>query len=144
MPTNHDLVVCGEFEMNPNNNRRVVGVSSAHPNLRVQVWLAIVTRHCLSKDDNNMIKVIAKPTEIWTLRKIQSLLSLETAFLKKQIRNIQDKIGNYERLYGKNKTDSLYGGIDDMELLEWEGEIETLKRLEKKLTSLEEIRFEYE
>lgn len=30
------------------------------------------------------------------------------------------------------------------ELLEWEGDIETLKRLEKKLTSLKEISFEYE
>ncbi len=91
-----------------------------------------------------MIKVIAQPTEIWTLRKIQSLLSLETAFLKKQIRNTQNKIGNFERRYGKHDTDSLYGQVDDMELLEWEGEIETLKRLEKKLTSLEEISFEYE
>jgi len=34
-------------------------------------------------------------TLIRTLRKIQSLLSLETVFLKKQIRNTQDKIGNF-------------------------------------------------
>jgi len=91
-----------------------------------------------------MIKVIAQPTEIRTLRKIQSLLSLETVFLKKQIRNTQNKIGNFESRHGTPYRDSLYGHADDMELLEWEGEIETLKRLEKKLTSLKEISFEYE
>ncbi|MEW6378215.1 MAG: hypothetical protein AB1611_01275 [bacterium] len=39
--------------------------------------------------------------------------------------------------------DSLYGKVDDMELLEWEGELETLKRLKEKWKSLEEITFEY-
>ncbi len=90
-----------------------------------------------------MIKIIAQPTEIWTLRKIQSLLSLETVFLKRQIRNTQNKIGDFERLHRTPCRDSLYGHVDDMELLEWEGEIETLRRLERKLTSLKEISFEY-
>lgn len=38
---------------------------------------------------------------------------------------------------------SLYGKIDDMELIEWEGELETLQRIQKRLKSLEEIVFEY-
>ncbi len=82
-----------------------------------------------------MIKIIAQTNEIRTLRKIQSLLFLETEFLKKQIRSTQDKIENYKHRYGKSDMDSLYGQVDDMEILEWEGEIETLKRLKKKLTS---------
>ncbi len=44
----------------------------------------------------------------------------------------------------KLDSDSLYGHVDDMELLEWEGEIETIDRLQKKLTFLEQIAFEYE
>jgi len=91
-----------------------------------------------------MIRVIGKANEVWTLKKIESLLYLETEFIEKQIRNTRNKIGGFERRYGKTGQRSLYGFVDDMELLEWEGEIETIKRLEKKLTSLKEISFEYE
>ena len=91
-----------------------------------------------------MIKVIAQADEIRTVKKIQSLLSLETGFLKKQIRNTHNKIGDFEHRHGTPYRNSLYGHVDDMELVEWEGEIETLKRLEKKLVSLEEISFKYE
>ena len=41
---------------------------------------------------------------------------------------------NTENLTGKIFTVS----IDDMELIEWEGECETLQRIQKKLKSLEE------
>ncbi|MBI5748698.1 MAG: hypothetical protein HZA00_06180, partial [Nitrospinae bacterium] len=49
----------------------------------------------------------------------------------------------FESKYGKLDRESLYGKIDDLELIEWEGEMETLERLLKKLNSLEEITFEY-
>ena len=50
---------------------------------------------------------------------------------------------DFEAKYGKLNRSSLYGKVNDMELLEWEGELETLERLNKKLRSLEEITFEY-
>ena len=53
------------------------------------------------------------------------------------------KVKDFEAKYGKLNRSSLYGKVNDMELLEWEGELETLERLNKKLRSLEEITFEY-
>lgn len=91
-----------------------------------------------------MTKVIAQSSELWTLRKIQSLVGLETELFKMQIANIQKKISDFEHRYGELDRDSLYGKVDDMELLEWEGEIETMNRLRQKLVSLEQVAFEYE
>ncbi len=83
-------------------------------------------------------------SEFWAFRKIQSLVGLEIKILKKQVLNIQNKITHFEHLYGNRDRDALYGQVDDMELLEWEGEIETINRLKKKLNSLEQLSFEYE
>jgi hypothetical protein len=91
-----------------------------------------------------MTKVIAQSSEIWTMRKIQSLVGLETKIIKKQLMNIQSKVTDFESRYKTLDRDSLYGQVDDMELLEWEGEIETIDRLRKKLTFLEQIAFENE
>jgi predicted nucleic acid-binding Zn-ribbon protein len=91
-----------------------------------------------------MTKIIMQNSELWTFKKIQSLVGLETELLKKQVRNIQNRIAAFEHRYGKADRDSLYGQVDDMELIEWEGEIETMNRMQKKLTSLEQIAYEYE
>ncbi|MCI5148883.1 MAG: hypothetical protein D3916_05765 [Candidatus Electrothrix sp. MAN1_4] len=91
-----------------------------------------------------MTKVIAQNSDLWTLRKIQALVGMEADLLKKQINGIQEKIINFENRYGKLDREAMYGQIDDMELIEWEGEIETLERLRSKLTRLEEVGFEYE
>ncbi len=91
-----------------------------------------------------MTKIIMQNSELWTFKKIQSLVCLETELLKKQVRNIQNRIADFEHRYGKLDRDSLYGQVDDMELIEWEGEIETMNRMQKKLTSLEQIAYEYE
>ena len=79
-----------------------------------------------------MTKVIAQNSDLWTLRKIQALVGLEAMLLKKQISSIQDKIAGFEDRYGKIDREAMYGQVDDMELIEWEGEIETLKRLRSK------------
>jgi hypothetical protein len=50
--------------------------------------------------------------------------------------NIQSKVTGFESRYKKLDRDSLYGQVDDMELLEWEGEIETIDRLRKKISAL--------
>lgn len=91
-----------------------------------------------------MTKVIAQNSDLWTLRKIQALVGLEAMLLKKQINSIQDKIAGFEDRYGKFDGEEMCGQVDDMELIEWEGEIETLKRLRNKLNRLEEVGFEYE
>jgi hypothetical protein len=79
-----------------------------------------------------MTKVISQQSDLWTLRKIQSLVVLETIFLKKQIEAAQSRIHFFEERHGKFGSEGVHGHIDDMELVEWEGEIETLNRLQKK------------
>ena len=68
-----------------------------------------------------MTKVIAQNSDLWTLRKIQALAGLEADLLKKQISGIQDKITGFEDRYGKLDRETMYGQVDDMELIEWEG-----------------------
>ena len=91
-----------------------------------------------------MTKVITQDCDLWTLKKIQALVGLEAMLLKKQIGAIQEKIAGFEDRYGKFDREKMYGQVDDMELIEWEGEIETLERLRSKLTRLEEVGFEHE
>ena len=40
----------------------------------------------------------------------------------------------FEDRYGTLDRESAYGKIDDMELIAWEGEIETMERLRSKLS----------
>lgn len=63
--------------------------------------------------------------------------------LRKTVEKIRNKITGFEKQFGSLDREKLYGKIGDMDLVEWEGEIETLKRVERKLKSLEEINFEY-
>lgn len=79
----------------------------------------------------------------WTKKKIKSVINLETELLRKSVQKCKEKLDLFEKKYGKLDRDTFYGKIDDMELIEWEGEKETLFRLQEKLTSLEEISFEY-
>ena len=90
-----------------------------------------------------MTKLVIETDNNWTKRKIQEAIHTEIELLKKSINKTQDKIVNFEARYGKFDKDTIYGTIEDMELIEWEGEIETLERLNNKLKSLEEIIFEY-
>lgn len=91
-----------------------------------------------------MTKVISQNSDLWTLKKIQSLVGIETILLKKQIETVQSKIHFFEERHGKFIGDGLHGQVDDMELVEWEGEMATLERLQKKLSRLEDVNFEYE
>lgn len=91
-----------------------------------------------------MIKIITQNDELWALNKLRSLVGIETEVLGKQLQNSQNKVDAFENRYGTQDRDALYGKIDDMELIEWEGEIETINRLKKKLASLERISFQHE
>ncbi len=52
------------------------------------------------------------------------------------IDKIQNKIKGFEDKYGKLDREKLYGKIDDMELMEWEGEMESQQKVQVKLKSL--------
>ena len=90
-----------------------------------------------------MTKLIVETDNEWTKKKITDAIQTETEILKKVIYNIQEKLKAFETRYGTLDRSSMYGKVDDMELVEWEGELETLERLKHKLKSLEEITIEY-
>ncbi len=90
-----------------------------------------------------MTKLTVETDNDWTKKKIEGAIHTEIELLKKAVQRTQLKLYDFENKYGKFDRDSLYGKVDDMVLIEWEGEIETLKRLQEKLKSLEEITFEY-
>jgi len=90
-----------------------------------------------------MTRLIIETDNTWTKEKIKGAIFTEISILRKTTDKIKDKLKNFEGKYGKLDRISLYGKIDDLELIEWEGEIETLERLQNKLKSLEEITFEY-
>ena len=90
-----------------------------------------------------MTKLVVETNDNWTKKKIAGAIHTETDLLRKAVQRTQSKLQGFESKYGKFDRDSLYGKVDDMELVEWEGELETLKRLQINLKSLEEITFEY-
>ncbi len=90
-----------------------------------------MTRLTIETDDN------------WTRKKIKYAINTEMQLLRKTVDKIQNKIRAFENKYGELDRENLYGKINDMELLEWEGEIETLQKIKARLKSLEEIIFEY-
>lgn len=90
-----------------------------------------------------MTKVIIQTKNDWTKRKITSAIHTELELLKKAIERSQHRVKEFEARYGKFDRKKLFGKMDDMELLEWEGEIEILKRMRQKLELLEDIIFEY-
>lgn len=90
-----------------------------------------------------MTEFIVKTNNEWAGHKIKDVIYSEAELLKKAIQKNENKLKYFEKKYGHFDKDILYGKIDDMELIEWEGEIETLERLNEKLISIEEITFEY-
>lgn len=90
-----------------------------------------------------MTKLTVETNNEWTKRKIKSALETEVELLKKAVQKCLNKLNLFEKKYGKLDRNSMYCEIDDMELIEWEGESETLLKLQEKLSSLKEISFEY-
>ena len=90
-----------------------------------------------------MTRLIIETDDKWTREKIRLAIDTEIYLLKKALDKVHGKTKGFESKYGKLDRENLYGRIDDMELIEWEGEIETLQRIQKRLKSLEEIVFEY-
>lgn len=90
-----------------------------------------------------MTKLTIETDDKWTRDKIKFAINTEAQLLRKTADKIQNKIREFENKYGKLDREKLYGKVNDMELLEWEGEIETLHKVKTRLKSLEEIIFEY-
>lgn len=90
-----------------------------------------------------MTKLIIETDDTWTREKIKFAIDVEIHLLKKALDKIQEKLNGFEKSHGPLNRDKLYGQVDDMILVEWEGEIESLRRVQHKLKSLEEINFEY-
>ncbi|RJQ48014.1 MAG: hypothetical protein C4538_04465 [Nitrospiraceae bacterium] len=90
-----------------------------------------------------MTRLIIETDDNWTREKIKVAISTEAKLLRKTADRIQNKIWEFENKYGKMDRENLYGKVNDMELLEWEAEIETLQKVQARLKSLEEIIFEY-
>ena len=95
------------------------------------------------KGVRKMTRLVVETNSDWTKKKIEGAIHTETDLLRKAVQRIQSKLQDFENKYGKFDRNSLYGKVNDMELIEWEGELETLKRLQVNLKSLEEITFEY-
>ncbi len=90
-----------------------------------------------------MTRLIIETDDNWTREKIKFAINTEAQLLRKTADKIQNKIRDFEKKYGELDREKLYGKVNDMDLLEWEGEIETLQRVQSRLKSLEEIIFEY-
>ena len=90
-----------------------------------------------------MTRLIVESDNSWARDRIKEVIQSETALLRKSLLRTREKLKEFETSYGKFEGDSLFDKVDDMLLIEWEGEIETEKRLSEKVSSLEEITFEY-
>ena len=74
------------------------------------------------------------------IRLIRSGLPKEVAFLRLGIEKTTGRIAHFEEKYGCSLQElgSSTTRIDDIDLVEWEGEIEVLLSLEKKLKQIDE------
>ena len=92
-----------------------------------------------------MTRVIIETGDQAIAERIGVMMQNEVYLLRKTAQNVRAKIRDFEEKYGLSKTmGRLYGKVDDMKLIEWEGELETLARLEKKLAAFEDVRVEIE
>jgi hypothetical protein len=87
-------------------------------------------------------------TEVITLKDalsrtvLQQAIERERRALNLSVAVVSAKLEAFEKKYGALDRDALYGKADDLELIEWEGEQETLARLRARLERLEGIRIE--
>ena len=91
-----------------------------------------------------MTQVIVRTEDDWVRTKIEEIIAEERTFLRNVIVRTQQKLARFEQQYGPLKREVLYGKVDDMELVEWEGELETIAHLQKHLGALEDLTIEYQ
>lgn len=88
------------------------------------------------------------PKQIITLKDslsstvLQEAIEREKQVLRLYIGQVEANVAAFERKFGTHDRTSLFGKVDDMQLIEWEGEEETLARLRPMLQRQEEIQVE--
>lgn len=88
-----------------------------------------------------MTKLIVETDNNWTKKKIKDAIHTEKQLLRKALQRSERKIRNFEKKYGKLERKKLYGKADDVELVEWEGEIETAARFKEQLLNQNQQNF---
>ena len=73
---------------------------------------------------------------------LQHAINREMRVLHLSVTQVQAKLTSWEGKYQADDPKGLFGKVEDMELVEWIGEQETLSRLRSRLQCLEEIQVE--
>ncbi len=89
-----------------------------------------------------MAKEVITLNDSLTQTVLQDAIGREKSVLTLAIAQAESKIAAFERKYGALERTKLYGKANDMELVEWEGERETLNRLRSRLERLEALQVE--
>ena len=80
-----------------------------------------------------MTRLIVESDNQWSVQRIRTIVDTEVKSLGRALERIRNKIKGYERRYGTLDRERMYGTIDDMELVEWEGELEMEGKISEKL-----------
>lgn len=89
-----------------------------------------------------MAKTIITLKDDLSLAVIQHAIEREERLLTLAINQVEEKLAAFEARFGTRDRQSLFGTVDDMNLIEWEGEEDTLVRLRQRLQRLKEIQVE--
>jgi hypothetical protein len=89
-----------------------------------------------------MAKTIITLKDDLSLAVIQHAIDREERLLTLAINQVEEKLAAFEARFGTRDRQSLFGTVDDMDLIEWEGEEDTLARLRQRLQRLKEIQVE--
>lgn len=73
---------------------------------------------------------------------LQQAIEREKRLLSLAIDQAEEKLAAFEAKFGTRDRQSLFGKVDDMDLIEWEGEEDTLLRLRPRLQRLKELQVE--
>jgi hypothetical protein len=73
---------------------------------------------------------------------VQEAIEREKRLLALAISQAETKVAGFESRFGTRDRQGLFGKADDMVLIEWEGEQETLARLRLRLERLKELQVE--
>ncbi len=89
-----------------------------------------------------MAKEVITLKDSFSQNVLQHAINREMRVLHLSVTQVQGKLASWEGKYHADDPKSLFGKVDDMELIEWIGEQETLSRLRSRLQCLEEIQVE--
>lgn len=89
-----------------------------------------------------MSKAIITLKDDLSLAVLRQAIEREERLLGLAIDQAEAKVAAFEARFGTRDRKSLFGTVDDMDLIEWEGEEETLVRLRPRLQRLKELQVE--